>query len=106
MYSHFHPQRVIRIKFSTTAYIHVSLQGFGNVGLHASRYMHRYGAKLLGVMEKDGSIVNFKEGIDPNMLQSYKEVCQQLLSLIREGSMGIFQGSILTQCIVINYYHI
>lgn len=50
------------------------------MGLHASRYMHRYGAKLLGVMEKDGSIVNFEEGIDPNMLQNYKKVCQQLLS--------------------------
>lgn len=32
------------------------VQGFGNVGYWASKYMTEYGAKLIGVAEVDGSI--------------------------------------------------
>ena len=54
------------------------LQGFGNVGLHSCRYLHREGAKLVGVMEKDGSIVNREEGIDPKELEEYKLVSDEM----------------------------
>ena len=49
-------------------------QGFGNVGLHSCRYLCRAGAKLVGVVEKDGSIVNYEEGIDVKALEEYKIV--------------------------------
>ena len=42
------------------------------MGLHSCRYLHREGAKLIGVMERDGSIVNREDGIDPKELEEYK----------------------------------
>jgi len=47
------------------------VQGFGNVGLHATRYLCKSGARCVGVAEWDGSIFN-QDGIDPQSLQEYK----------------------------------
>ena len=41
--------------------------------MHTCRYLCREGAKLVhvGVMERDGNIVNREEGIDPKELEEY-----------------------------------
>jgi len=34
------------------------VQGFGNVGSYASKFMHEHGIKVVGIIEKDGAILN------------------------------------------------
>lgn len=59
------------------------IQGFGNVGQHTMRYFCRMGAKCIGVLELDGSIVN-PQGINFQELQNYK---------LTKGTVSGFPGA-------------
>jgi len=47
------------------------VQGLGNVGFYASRFLKEAGAKLIGVVEWNSSVYN-AEGLDPEDLIQYK----------------------------------
>jgi len=48
----------------------VVVQGYGNVGFYASRYFNRAGAKVTGICEYDGCIMN-PDGLDIPALEEY-----------------------------------
>jgi len=48
----------------------VVIQGFGNVGYWAAKFLHDDGAKIIGVVERDGSIFN-ENGINPDALRNH-----------------------------------
>ena len=48
----------------------VIIQGFGNVGYHVASLLHQSGAKIIEIIERDGSVVN-QDGIDVESLKKY-----------------------------------
>jgi glutamate dehydrogenase (NAD(P)+) len=53
------------------------IQGFGNVGYHASRFLTQNGAKLIGVVEATSSIYN-NDGLNPDEVNAYKNTYKTL----------------------------
>jgi glutamate dehydrogenase (NAD(P)+) len=46
------------------------VQGFGNVGYWASKFFHKDGAKIVGIVEYNSAIYN-KNGINPDEARKY-----------------------------------
>jgi len=61
----------------------VIVQGFGNVGYHAAKFLAEAGATVIGVIEWDGAVVNMK-GLDIEALNAHR---------IRKGSITGFPGA-------------
>ena len=58
----------------------VIVQGFGNVGMHAARYFHRAGAKIIGIIESDVGVYNDVRGITPEKAANYKAEHKNLVN--------------------------
>ena len=60
----------------------VIVQGFGNVGYHAAKFLSEAGASVIGIIEWDGAVVNPK-GIDIEALNTHR---------LKKGSIKGFAG--------------
>ncbi|KAL5964100.1 Glutamate dehydrogenase 1 mitochondrial [Taenia solium] len=70
------------------------VQGYGNVGQYTSQFMHEAGAKLIGVLELDGSIYN-PNGIDVPSLEAYKKSHGSIAGF--PGAEAYTKGSLLSE---------
>ena len=48
-----------------------AVQGFGNVGYHAAKFIHESGAKVVAISEKHGVVVDAKKGVDIAALKEH-----------------------------------
>lgn len=64
----------------------VIVQGFGNVGYHAAKFLHEAGARVVGIIEWDGAVVN-KNGLDIEALDAHRKAT---------GSITNFAGATKT----------
>lgn len=48
----------------------VIVQGFGNVGYHFANFCHKAGAKVVGIIERDGAIYN-SSGFNPEEVKLF-----------------------------------
>jgi glutamate dehydrogenase (NAD(P)+) len=65
-------EQAIRKLGLSREYTRVIVQGFGNVGSNAAYLMAAAGYKVIGVIERDGSLYN-KNGINVEALQQYRQ---------------------------------
>ncbi|XP_055614199.1 glutamate dehydrogenase, mitochondrial [Uranotaenia lowii] len=55
----------------------IIVQGFGNVGSFACKFLHDAGAKIIGIKESDCSLLN-EDGINPDELMKHKATSKSL----------------------------
>jgi glutamate dehydrogenase/leucine dehydrogenase len=71
----------------------VAVQGYGNAGSTAARFMHEDGAKLIAVSDSQGGIFNPK-GLDPVAVLRHKEKTGSVVGY--EGADAITNAELLT----------
>jgi glutamate dehydrogenase (NAD(P)+) len=64
------------------------VQGYGNVGYHAAKFLKKAGAKLIGVAEYNSSVYD-ENGIDPKELLEYKNQNKTLKGFPKAKSWSI-----------------
>lgn len=67
------------------------IQGLGNVGFYASKFLIKSGAKLIGVVEYNSAVYN-EDGIDPEELIAFKNKNKTLAGYPNAQSFGVVQN--------------
>ncbi len=73
------------------------VQGLGNVGYHASKYMTEAGAKLVGVAEIEGSIYD-RNGIDLEKLMQYRKETGSIIGFENTKELKDRDNALTAEC--------
>ncbi|MEX2603537.1 MAG: Glu/Leu/Phe/Val dehydrogenase [Gracilimonas sp.] len=73
------------------------VQGLGNVGYHASKYMTEAGARLVGVAEIEGSIYDEK-GIDLEKLMAFRKETGSIIGFGNTKELKERDNALLAEC--------
>ncbi len=88
----------------------VIVQGFGNVGFHAAKFLHEAGALVIGVIEWDGGVYN-PNGLDITALDNHRKETGSITNFaggetIKDGiSMLEWECDILAPCALESQIH-
>jgi len=72
--------------------MNVAVQGFGNVGMHAAKFLHEEGCKIVGVSDSRGGIYN-SDGFNPLKVFEHKKETGSVLGF--EGCKDITNEELL-----------
>ncbi|SMO69648.1 Glu/Leu/Phe/Val family dehydrogenase [Gracilimonas mengyeensis] len=73
------------------------VQGLGNVGYHASKYMTEAGAKLVGVAEIEGSIYD-ENGIDLEKLMAFRKDTGSIIGFENTKELKNRDDALMAEC--------
>jgi len=59
----------------------VAIQGYGNAGYYAAKFLHEWGAKIIAVSDTKGTIIN-SNGLDPDKVKEWKHTKSAKRSVI------------------------
>lgn len=62
------------------------VQGFGNVGYHAAKFIYETGAKVVAIAEKDGTVLDREKGVDVVALRKHLDGGNPLASFTNGNS--------------------
>jgi len=75
----------------------VVLQGFGNVGYHAGKYLQRAGARIIAIAEYDGAIFH-RDGIDIESLQDHRQEHRTITTFPGVELLAQSQDALFLEC--------
>ncbi len=75
----------------------VVVQGFGNVGFHAAKFLAEGGAKVIAVAEHDGAVVN-EAGLDITRLDEHRKQTGSVLGFAGAKELHPTQAALELEC--------
>ena len=75
----------------------IVLQGFGNVGFYAAKFCHEMGAKIIAVIEYDGTIFH-EDGVEPDLLKVHQKESGSILNFSGAKNLEVGLNALELDC--------
>jgi len=75
----------------------VIVQGLGNVGYHAAKFLHEGGAVVVGIAEREGAAYA-KDGLDPEAVWNHRKATRSILNYPGATSMAESPKALEMEC--------